>query len=166
VIEWEPRVSAAVAHCAWAAASVTALQSVVDPSLKVTVPVGVPLATVAVNVTDCPEIDGFTLDASVVVVAVGSNVNVALTAVAAFMVTLQLPVPEHPPPDQPEKEEPAAGEGLSVTVVPSTNEALHVVPQLIPAGDEVTVPLPVLLTVKGNEGDCTVCVSVFDVLPA
>jgi hypothetical protein len=45
----------------------------VAPSLNVTVPVGVPApgattATVAVNVTDCPNADGFTLEMSVVVV--------------------------------------------------------------------------------------------------
>jgi hypothetical protein len=124
------------------------LHNVVVPSLKVTVPVGVPLATVAVKVTDCPEIDGFTLDASVVVVAVGNNAKVAVTVVAAFIVTTQSPVPAHPPPDQPEKEEPAAGEALSVTVVPCTNEALHVVPQSMPEGEDVTVPLPVWLTVN------------------
>jgi hypothetical protein len=165
VIECAPKVSAAVAHCACAKASVTALHNVDAPSLNVTVPVGVPPATVAVNVTDWPEIDGFTLDASVVVVAVG-NMNVALTVVAALMVMVQTPVPEHPPPDQPEKKEPAAGNALSVTVVPCTNGALHVAPQAMPAGDDATVPLPVLLTVKGNEGDCTVCVRAFDVLPA
>jgi hypothetical protein len=128
----------------------------------------VPLATVAVNVTDCPEIDGFALDASVVVVAVGDNVNVAVTLVAAFMVTVQSPVPEQPPPDQPEKEEPAAGEAFSVTIAPCANAALQVVPQLMPAGEEVTVPVPLLalLTVKTKEADWTVCVTVFDVLPA
>ena len=47
--------------------------SVVALSLKVTVPVGVPLpgataATVAVNVTDCPKAEGFALDATAVVV--------------------------------------------------------------------------------------------------
>src|SRR5579864_4449 len=53
--------------------STTALQSTVDPSLKVTVPVGVPVAgatvlTVAVNVTDCPKTDGFALELTLVVV--------------------------------------------------------------------------------------------------
>jgi hypothetical protein len=46
----------------FATAEVSATEpSVVEPSLNVTVPVGVPVAedvTVAVNVTDCPEIDG------------------------------------------------------------------------------------------------------------
>src|SRR5947207_2333997 len=47
------------------------------PSLNVTVPVGVdvPPATVAVNVTDCPELDGFTLDVNDVVVAGWVAVN-------------------------------------------------------------------------------------------
>ena len=41
---------------------------VVAPSLKVTVPVGVPVpVTVAVNVTDWPKTDGFTLEPSTVV---------------------------------------------------------------------------------------------------
>ena len=49
------------------------LPIVFAPSLNVTVPVGFPLpgattATVAVNVTDCPERDGFTLETTVVVV--------------------------------------------------------------------------------------------------
>ena len=40
------------------------------PSVKVTVPVGVPApeVTVAVNVTDCPAVDGFTLEPSAVLV--------------------------------------------------------------------------------------------------
>jgi hypothetical protein len=132
----------------------------------VTVPVGAPLATVAVNVTDWPETEGFTLDVSVVVVAVGDSVNVALTVAAAFIVTVQSPVPVQPPPDHPENDEPAEGEALNVTIAPCANAALHVVPQLMPAGDEVTVPLPVLLTVSVNETDWTVCVRVLDVLPA
>jgi hypothetical protein len=42
--------------------------------MNCTVPVGVPLpgaiaATVAVNVTDCPNTEGFTLDATVLVVS-------------------------------------------------------------------------------------------------
>ena len=46
------------------------MPSVAAPSLNVTVPVGVPPlpATVAVNVTDCPNTDGFAEDTTVVVV--------------------------------------------------------------------------------------------------
>jgi hypothetical protein len=48
---------------------------VVVPSLKVTEPVGVPPAadaTVAVNVTACPKVEGFTEDVRDVVVVAGA----------------------------------------------------------------------------------------------
>ena len=59
-----------VVSVAWPALSVP-VPSVAAPSMKVTVPVGVPAAgatgvTVAVNVTDCPDTDGFTDDVTVV----------------------------------------------------------------------------------------------------
>jgi hypothetical protein len=44
--------------------------------------------------------------------------KVAVTvAVAAFIVTVQVPVPEHPSPDQPEKVYPLAAEAVKVTDV-------------------------------------------------
>ena len=75
---------------------------------------------------------------------------VAVTFCAALMVTVQEPVPEHPPPVQPVKVDPPLGAAVSVTLVPLVKLALHVLPQLIPAGLEVTVPVPVplLVTVK------------------
>ncbi len=76
-------------------------------------------------------------------VAVG--VKVARTLVAAFIVTRQVPVPEQSPPDQPVKVEPLAAEAVSVTEVPEAKLKLaegQLVPQLMPAGEEVTVPLP------------------------
>jgi hypothetical protein len=65
-------VRVAVENVATPAASVPE-PIVVAPSLKFTVPPGVPApgaitATVAVNVTDCPKTDGFALELSVVVV--------------------------------------------------------------------------------------------------
>ena len=42
-------------------------------------------------------------------------VNEAFTTMAAFMVIVQVPVPEHPPPDQPENVEPASGFAERVT---------------------------------------------------
>ena len=53
--------------------SVAALPSALAPSMNCTAPVAVPepgadVATVAVNVTDCPSSDGFALLATVVVV--------------------------------------------------------------------------------------------------
>ena len=53
-----------MANVAWPEPSTPALPKTVAPSLKVTEPVGTPIAgataeTVAVKVTDCPELDGF-----------------------------------------------------------------------------------------------------------
>ena len=68
---------------------------------------------------------------------------------AAAMVTLLLicteqePVPVQPPPLQPAKTDPEAGTAVSVTVVPPENDREQVVPQLMPLGLLVTVPLPV-----------------------
>ena len=63
--------------------------------------------------------------------------------VAAETVTAQVPVPEQPPLLQPVNVDPAAGAAARVTVVPLVKLAAQVAPQLIPAGELVTVPLPV-----------------------
>jgi len=70
-------------------------------------------------------------------------VKVAVTVVAAETVTTHDPVPEHPPPFQPVKVEPVAGVAVSVTALPLAKLAEQVTPQLMPAGELVTVPLPV-----------------------
>ncbi len=49
---------------------------------------------------------------------------------------------EHPPPANPEKKIPEPAVPESVTAVPAANSATQVWPQLMPAGDEVTVPRP------------------------
>ena len=74
----------------------------------------------------------------------------AVTVVAALIVTVQVAVPEQPPPLQPVKVEPATGAAVKVTEVPLANAAAQVAPQEMPAGALVTVPLPapVLLTVS------------------
>ena len=64
---------------------------------------------------------------------------------AALSVTVQVPVPEQPPPLQPVKVEPAAGVAVKVAAVPLANAAEHVAPHEIPAGLLVTVPVPVPL---------------------
>ncbi|PYM68547.1 MAG: hypothetical protein DME11_00055, partial [Candidatus Rokuibacteriota bacterium] len=92
--------------------------------------------------------------------------KVAVTVVAAETVTTHDPVPEHPPPLQPVKVEPAAGAAVSVTAVPLVKLAEQVAPQVIPAGLLVTVPVPALETVRAKVGvKVTVNVSVA-VLPA
>src|SRR5205814_8668488 len=69
-------------------------------------------------------------------------IKVAVTASAAFIVTMQGPVPVQPPPLQPVNVDPAAGVAVRVTAVPLVNAAAHVAPQETPAGALVTVPLP------------------------
>ena len=71
-----------------------------------------------------------------------SCVNRAVTVVAAVSVSVHVPVPEQPPPDQPANTEPGAGFAVSVTSVFSSSSAEHVAPQSIPAGEEETMPLP------------------------
>ena len=68
--------------------------------------------------------------------------NVAPTVAAAFMVTLQVEVPLQAPV-QPAKVELAAGVAVSVTAVPAAKLAMHVVPQLMPAGVLAMLPVPV-----------------------
>jgi len=78
------------------------------------------------------------------------KVKVAVTDAAAFIVTIQVPVPVQPPPLQPVNVEPVVAAAVSVTTVPFVNEAEHVVPQLIPVGKLVMVPPPVPALVTVN----------------
>src|SRR3989441_2703522 len=101
----------------------------------VTVPLPVP-AGVTVRVKVCGE-------------------RVAVTVVAGETVTTQVRVPEQPPPVQPVKVEPAAGVAVSVTAVPLAKLAVQVAPQVMPAGELVTVPLPVPAGVTVRAKVCT-----------
>src|SRR2546425_9172132 len=85
---------------------------------------------------------------------------VAVSVVAALRVTVQVPVPLHPPPLQPVKVEPAASAAVSVTAVPLVKLAEQVAPQVIPAGALVTVPLPVPAGVTVRANVCRVKVAV------
>jgi hypothetical protein len=99
-------------------------------------------------------------------VLVGSE-KVAATVVAADIVTVQVAVvPEHPPPDQPANTEPVAAAAVRTTLAPELKEAEQVAPQAIPAGFDVTVPVPdpFLLTVSAVCG--AVKVAVTAALPA
>jgi hypothetical protein len=70
-------------------------------------------------------------------------VNVAITALAAVIGTVQLPVPGQAAPTQPVNVEVASGAAVSVTLAAASKDAAQVVPQVIPAGMEATVPPPV-----------------------
>jgi hypothetical protein len=78
----------------------------VDEGLTVTVPV----PPLAVNVWEDEE--------SVYVHVELLVLNTAVTAVAAFIVTTHVPVPEHPPPLHPVKLLPESGVAVRVTDVP------------------------------------------------
>ena len=69
------------------------------------------------------------------------TLNVAVTDLAASIVTVHVPVPEQPAPLQPTKVEPTAGLAVRVTLTPWVKEATQVLPQLMPARLLVTVPL-------------------------
>jgi hypothetical protein len=72
-----------------------------------------------------------------------------VTDVFEFNTTVHEPVPAQADPPQPEKAQPDAGVAVRVRLVPELYEAEHVVPQLIPVGELVTVPEP--LTLKLSE---------------
>ena len=72
----------------------------------------------------------------------GSAVKVAVTERASLIATSQLPVPEHSVPDQPVNVDPAVAVAARETLVPRLKDASQAEPQSIPAGEEVTVPLP------------------------
>jgi len=89
------------------------------------------------------------------------SVKPATTSVAAVIVVVHVPVPLQPPPVQPVNVEPVAGVAVSVTAWLKLKSAAHVAPQLIPAGDEITVPvpLPFRVTVSVNRWSVKVAVT-------
>jgi hypothetical protein len=84
----------------------------------------------------------------------GAGSNVALMLRSSVMVTVQGAVPLQPPPPQPLKVTPALWLVLNVTNVPIGNGSAQSVPQLMPAGPLITVPLvarrPVFVTVNSG----------------
>jgi len=71
-----------------------------------------------------------------------ATLNVAVTEASAAAIMLQAPAPLQAP-DQPANVELAFGVAVNVIAVPAAKLALHVVPQLMPAGVLLTVPAPV-----------------------
>ena len=73
--------------------------------------------------------------------------NAAVTFWLEFIVTTQLPVPLHAPP-QPVNVEPFAPLAVNVTCVPGAKLAPQLPGQSMPLGELVTQPLPLSLTVS------------------
>src|SRR5216117_2583887 len=95
LIECEPTASVLVTNVAWPEPFRVPVPRVLEPSLKVTVPVGVPApgllaVTVAVKVTDCPDTDGLAEELTSVVVLAFFTVWVSVLEV--------LPLKVAPPP--------------------------------------------------------------------
>jgi hypothetical protein len=77
--------------------------------------------------------------------------KVAVTDSAVVMSIVQVPVPPHPDcPVQPANVDPDPGAAVSVTCVPLAKFAEHPLPQLIPAGELTTVPVPLPLKLTVN----------------
>ena len=74
---------------------------------------------------------------------VGVVVKLAVTVVAAAIVTVHGPVPAQPPPDQPANVEPVSAAAVSATREVAGYDSVQSAPQLMPAGLDVTVPEPV-----------------------
>jgi hypothetical protein len=55
-----------------------------------------------------------------VTVKLYTGIKVAATDVAAVMDTVQVPVPEQPPPDQPEKTDPLFAKAVKATAFPES----------------------------------------------
>ena len=93
----------------------------------------------------------------------GGAVKLAVTVWSTLIVTVHEPVPLHAPL-QPVNVEPPMEAADRVTVLPLAKSAAHVVPQEIPLGLLVTVPVPVpdLLTV--NRSVLGMAVNVADTL--
>ena len=97
------------------------------------------------TVTVCCTVPPLLGDANVML----TGLKLAVTVTGAFPINVHGAVPVQPPPLHPSNEEPDAGVAVKVTGLPALYAAEHVAPQLMPAGELVTVPepLPVLLTV-------------------
>jgi hypothetical protein len=75
--------------------------------------------------------------------------KLAVTLAAAASVTVQVPLPLQPAPDQPAKVWPTPAAAVKVTSVPLWKvDVQPTVGQMMPAGLEVTVPVPLTLTVN------------------
>ena len=146
-MECEPMDSAVVEKMAWPALSV-AVPRVVVPSRKATVPVGVPVAvTVAVKVTACPAVEGFSEEVTEVVV--GWPITVCVSA--AEVLPAKVLSPEY-------FAVMVCGPAVNVEVVNVACPTLRVpVPRIVGPSKNATVPVGVpdrAVTVAVKVTDC------------
>ncbi len=78
--------------------------------------------------------------------------NTAVTVLPLLTVTVQLVSVPVQSPFQRTKSESASGVALSVTFLPDEKPLMHVVPQLMPLGLLLTVPVPVPFFITVMEG--------------
>ena len=83
----------------------------------------------------------------------------AVTLLLCVSATVQLPVPVQAPL-QPTNAERLAGVAFNVTTVPPLKAAVHALPQLIPAGFELTMPVPVPVSFTVSVAVCCANVAV------
>lgn len=122
-------------------AKLQTVPQLIPAGLLVTVPVPVP-ASATVSVAAGGGGGGGT----------ATPLNRAVTDVLPVMLRVQGPVPLQAPL-QPAKVELAPGAAVKVIEVPVSKAALQAVPQLMPAGSLVTVPLPLPESAKANTGE-------------
>jgi hypothetical protein len=119
-----------------------------EPLLAVAVRVtAVPAATLALQAEPQAMPAGLLLTGPLPVPALLSSsgcirMKVAVTLCASVMLTGQVKLVPLQAPDQPPNIEPGKGVAVRVTFVPRSSAALHVLPQLMPAGVLATSPAP------------------------
>src|SRR5690349_15446342 len=85
--------------------------------------------------------------------------NIAVTSLAAFIVTRQWPSTSTEPQPTHSTDSALTGTPVRVTTVPCSKLAPQVPPQVIPPGELVTLPLPTFLTVSSRETSLKVAVT-------
>jgi hypothetical protein len=90
----------------------------------------------------------FESNLAIVRVLVTAAVKVAVTVLPLSMINVHVLFEPVQSPLHPEKVEPERAVAVRVTMVPEAYVAEHVAPQLIPAGELVTAPLPDLVMVS------------------
>ena len=90
------------------------------------------------------------------------TLNVTVTLRAALIDTVQVAPDTVVHPAHPPNSEPAAGAAVNVTVVPLSYDSEQSVPQLMPAGADVTKPAPAPALPTARTNRCTVNVAVTD----